>query len=213
MWTLAEARSRVTARVGENSTVFWSQRDRDDAINDAVRFIAAATQGVPLTVQGQVSASQPYLEIDANIVGMHGSAGEIVGGPALTMVPIDAADAIFPGWRTFKGRPRWVIIDQRNNRAYFTPVPEEPTTVSATVAVVPREVYDDEVELFFGNPAMEKYLGALVNYAVAMLLLKERFDGDAERFYNLARNELVDVGVDPGRIPQMRTGAVNAANG
>lgn len=203
MWTLAEARDRVTARVGEASPTFWSVEDRNHAINDAVRFIAAVTHGVPLTVTGSVDTNTPYLEITGNMVGTYGSAGEIVGGAALTVVPIDEADRKFPGWRTFTGRPRWIMLDTRTQRAYVSPVPQTPTTVRITVAVVPSELEDDSAELFFGNPSMEKYLGALVNYAVAILLLKERFDGEAERFYGFAVNELRDVGINPSRIPAL----------
>lgn len=211
MWTLAEARSRVTARAGEASTQFWTEEDRNDAINDAVRFISAVTNGVPRTETGAISSTTPYLSITGNITGVHGSAGNIVGGAALTVVPIDVADRKFPGWRTFAGTPRWVVLDTRTNRAYLTPVPADSTNVTVTVAVTPGPITAGE--LFFGNDSMEKYLGALVNYAVAMLLLKERFDGDAERFYQFAVNELREVGVDPSRIPPMRVPGAADANG
>lgn len=203
MWTLAQARQRVTARVGEESTVFWSIEDRHNAINDAQRFIAAVTKGVPLTVTGTVEASKPYLEVNGNIVGMHGSAGRVVNGPALTMQAIDVADLTFPAWRTYTGNPRWVILDTGNSRAYVAPAPKQQTEVEVVVAVTPAELTDDNDLLFSGVKSMERYQNALVNFAVAMLLLRERFDGDAERFYQFAVNELRDAGIDPTAIPPM----------
>lgn len=204
MWTLATARDRVSSRVGEDSPVFWSETDRNDAINDAQRFIAAVTNGVPLTTAGTVDESAPYLEVAGSIAGMHGSAGRIAGGAALSMVRIDVADMHFPGWRTYAGSPRWVIVDTGTSRAYLAPVPTSPTSVEVTVSVIPDDLTSDSETLFGGIESMSKYLGALVNYAAAMLLLRERFDGDAERFYQFAVQELVQAGVDPARVPPLK---------
>lgn len=203
MWTLAQARERVTARVGEVSTDFWSNTDRNNAINDAQRFIAAVTKGVPLTVTGSVSTTSPYLSVNGNIVGMHGSGGRIVNGDALNIQPITVADLMFPGWRAYEGTPKWVILDTGASKAYISPIPNTATDVEIVVSVTPEELTDDNEELFDGIDAMERYQNALVNYAVAMLLLRERFDGDAERFYQFAVQELRDAGVDPTTVPPM----------
>ena len=203
MWTLTEARERVTKRVGEESTVFWDQDDRTNAINDAQRFISAITQGVPLSVTGSVSSTTPYLSITGNIVGMHGSAGRIADGDSLVMIPIDQADLSFPGWRTYSGTPKWVILDTGNARAYVSPVPSSATSIEVIVAVTPAELSEDSDELFSGVDSMERYQNAVVNFAVAMLLLKERFDGDAERFYQFAVNELRELGIDPRTVPRL----------
>lgn len=210
MWTLAQALSHVSSRVGEASVTFWSKSDRVQAVNDAQRFIAAVTNGVPLTTTGTVSVVAPYLEIAGNITGTHGSSGLVDNQVALNVVRSDVADRVAPGWRvaaSHGGPPRWVVLDMATNRAYLTPLPNDNVPVSVTVAVIPPDLEMDSDALFAGATSMSKYLGALTNYAAAMLLLRERFDGDAERFFQLAMQELKEVGVDPTAIPPLPVAA------
>lgn len=212
MWTLSEARASLTTRIGEESTVFWSTADRTAAINDAQRFIASLTKGVPLVVSGSISTASPSLTVSGNIVGMHGSAGRITDGAALSMVPIDAANAGFPAWRTYVGTPKWAVVDVAESKVYFAPIPSTSTAVEVTLAVSPAELVDDNDELFSGQASMDKYLGALINYAAAMLLLRERFDGDAERFYQFALQELQMLGIDPNVVPSFKAVANGAVD-
>lgn len=207
MWTLATAIERVSSRVGEDSTVFWTAKDRVDAINDAQRFIASVTQGVPSTVSGLVSVATPFLPLAGSVAGMHGSAGRIAGGASLSMVRSDVADLTFPAWRSYVGTPKWVIVDMADSRAYLAPVPQDPIQVEVTIATIPDDftLGDDTAPLFNGSPHMRKFLGAFVNYAAAMLLLRERFDGDAERFYQLALNDLREAGIDVKAVPPLVT--------
>lgn len=74
-------------------------------------------------------------------------------------------------------------------------------TVTGKVAVLPDDLKNSSDELFSGVSTMEKYQGALLNYAAYLALLKERNDGGAERFYQLALAELKSLGVNPNNIP------------
>lgn len=211
MWTLLEAKERLADRVGEATTVttFWSDAERTDAINEAVRFIAAVTNGVPLTTTGEINSDTPYLDIAGNVTGMHGSVGRVTDGAALNIVPITVADVTFPNWRTTLGTPRWVVLDTANSRAYLVPQPFQNTEIEVTVSVIPDEVSNEAHLLFNGNASMVKYLGAMLNVAASKLLLKERFDGEAERFFQSAIAELQSVGVDPTSIPSLKVPNAN----
>ena len=204
MWTLSDARDRLGGRLGEVSTTFWSVGDRNDAINDAQRFIAALTRGVPHTWTGTVNAATPYVDLPGKVIGMHGSAGRIANGAALSMVPINEADAGFPNWRTYAGTPKWVVVDLSDRRAYITPIPATDTDIEVVTSILPDSATSDATELFSGVPIMEKYLGGLLNLAASFCLLRERYDGDAERFYQFATQELQAVGIDPTTIPAYR---------
>jgi hypothetical protein len=94
------------------------------------------------------------------------------------------------------------LVEPSEDRIYFTPTPTSAVDVSARVSVLPADLENDSDVVFGGEEVMEKYQGALLNVAAAYLLLKERYDGDAERFYQFAVQELQAVGLDPARIPQ-----------
>jgi hypothetical protein len=67
--------------------------------------------------------------------------------------------------------------------------------------------------VFNGEEVMEKYQGALLNFSAAMLLLKERYDGDAERFWQFAMQEMQMLGIDPAKIPNSPTPVVAPTGG
>lgn len=202
MRTLGEARSELTARLGELSTDFWTEGNRNDAVNDAQRFVASITRGVPTQVTGMVSAGVRYLSVPHAIAGAYATSG-VVGEKSVTVVPISVADAVAPAWRNMVGQPRWVVVDTTESRVWVSPAPTIPTNAVLVVAVVPPDLLTDSDPLFLGNSSMDKYLGVVTNYAAAMCLLRERFDGDAERFYQLAVQELGALGADPSVIPPL----------
>ena len=202
MWTLGEARERLTGRVGEASTDFWTEQDRNDAINDAQRFISSVTHGVPVELTGDVDSTSPYLEVPYNLAGAYGFTGT-VGSRAVITIPAGIVDTIDPNLRNRVGPARWAVVDTSLSRVWVAPAPTTPTPARILVAVTPAALSSDADLLFMGNSSMSKYLGALINYAAAMLLLRERFDGDAERFYQIAVQELGSLGIDPSTIPPM----------
>lgn len=204
MWNLNHIRERLKDRLAEESTVFWSASERDDAINDAQRFISAATHGVPLTVTEHVSEMQPYVPIAGHkLLGEYATAGWMAGNTlrALQGVSIQIANVLYPGWPQARGKPRWSIVAPDELRVYISPVPADPVAVSVKVSVLPADLALDSDVVFAGEQVMEKYQGPLLNLAVAYCLLKERYDGDAERFYAIAMQELSALGVDPARLP------------
>lgn len=209
MWTLGEARTHLSNRLAEASPTFWSSAERDTAINDAQRFIAAVTRGVPSEVTGTVSTTTPYLAAPGKLLGEYVTAGRVVGGSALSTVPLEAADRLYPGWPTHVGTPRWVIAAPQEARVYFAPVTVAGNAVSAWVSILPADLSADGDSLFGGEQVMEKYQSPLLNIAAAYMLLKERYDGDAERFYQFGVQEIQSLGVDPARIPPLREAAPN----
>jgi hypothetical protein len=209
MWTLSQARARLTQRLAEVSEVFWSNDERDAAINDAQRLIAAITRGVPQTITGNVSVAQPWLAVTGKLIGEYAVTGQ-AAGRALISVPIEAAGAVFPNWRTFPGSPRWAFVSPHEGRVYFSPVPPLATSVTVNVSVLPTSVVGDADPLFLSERTMEKYLNPLLNFAAAYCLLKERYDGDAERFYQMGVQELGMLGVNPAMIPSLKQEAPDA---
>ena len=201
MWTLSQARTRLGERLAEASQVFWPDKERDDALNDAQRFIAAVTRGVPLELSGPVDANTPYLVVTGKLLGPYPAAGRGAAGRALSFIPIEVADRIYPTWASRSGFPRWVVTAPHESRVYLTPIPDDPVEVSVNVSVLPPDLAQDGAEFFLGETVMEKYLGPLLNLAASYCLLKERYDGDAERFYSMAIQELSTLGVDPATIP------------
>jgi hypothetical protein len=203
MWNLSQARTHLGNRLAEESEVFWPATERDAAINEAQRFIAAVTKGVPLTLSGPVDSTTPYLTVSGKLLGEYPAAGRILGGAALRYANQRVADSVFPGWATAIGAPRWVIPAPHESRVYLAPSPITPMAVSVHVSVLPDDLAGDSDQLFGGELVMEKYQGALLNIAASLLLLKERYDGDAERFYQFAVQEMQAVGLDPASIPPL----------
>jgi len=209
VWDLATTRTRLGERLAEESTVFWDATERDDAINDAQRFIAAVTRGVPQTLTGSVSQATPYLAVSGKLLGDYVTAGQVDGGRALGFTVQELADRAYPGWRTAEGTPRWAVVAPDESRVYLTPTNTVADAVTVKVSVLPADLAADSDELFGGETVMEKYQGPLLSMAAAFLLLKERYDQDAERFYQFAIQEISALGVDPARIPPLREAAPN----
>jgi len=210
MWNLSQLRTRLQERLAEESSVFWSVTERDSAVNEAQRFISSVTKGVPSSTSGSVSTSTPYVAFTGKLGGEYVSAGWVVGGgtQALNNIRVDQANMAFPEWAQAVGTPRWAILIPDEQRVYISPTPATPIEVSVKVSVLPDDLTDTTDELFNGEPIMEKYQGALLNIAAALLLLKERYDGDAERFYQFAIQEMQSLGVNPTEIPPLPRQAV-----
>lgn len=210
MWNLSQIRTRVQERLAEESNVFWSVAERDSAVNEAQRFISSVTKGVPSFASDFVSTAAPYVSFTGKLVGEYATAGWVVDGGvrALNNVRVDQANITFPEWTQAVGTPRWAIIVPDEQRVYVSPTPAVPVEVSIKVSVLPNDLVDPTDELFNGEPVMEKYQGAVLNIAAALLLLKERYDGDAERFYQFAIQEMQAIGVSPADIPPLPRQAV-----
>ena len=215
MWTLTQTRARLSDRLGETSNVFWSEADRTDYINDAQRMIAGITRGVEATVTGTVDTTTPYLTLPTRAVSAHPTNGFIVDGDSLNVVPIQIANSIAPNWRTLRGRyPRWFVIDLEAGRAYASPIPHSGEAVSLSVSVLPADFLtdgsDDASVLFSGSPLMEKYQGALLQLAAVYALLKERYDQEAEKYFQFFMQELQALGLNPNDIPTLGEVRANA---
>jgi hypothetical protein len=87
------------------------------------------------------------------------------------------------------------------DRVYLSPTSEAAVPVTVNVSVLPADLVGDNDQLYLGEETMEKYLNATINVAASILLLKERYDGDAERFYQFAIQDLQQLGVAPEEIP------------
>ena len=207
MWTLAQTKARLSDRLGETSEVFWSEADRTYYINDAQRMLASVTRGVEEAVTGTVSSTTPYLTLPTRVVNAHPTNGFIDDGDSLNVVPIQIANSVAPNWRTLRGlEPKWFIVDLEARRAYVSPIPSS-TGVTLSVAVLPDDFAtdgsDDAQVLFGGSSIMEKYQGALVQLAAVYALLKERYDQEAEKYYQFFMQELQAMGVNPTDIPTL----------
>lgn len=199
MNTLGRILERVSDRLAETSEVFWTAGSRTDAVNDAQRFISTLTKGVEVShpIVGQ-ALSFPHA-----VAGIRNSYGEL-NGRRLPGVIVDEANLIDPDWITYIGPARWMVVDDRANVVYLTPLPDPTTSWTAKLRVVPPDLINESDEIFLGEPSMIKFLGPVINLACAYLLLQERFDGDAERFYQFALQELVQLGVDSPSIPPLQ---------
>jgi hypothetical protein len=208
MWSLSQIRNRLGQRLAEHSPVFWSPEERNSYINEAQRFVAALTKGVPHTVTGEVSEAVPYLSVSAKLLGDYPSGGR-VGHRAINFVPVAVAQMLYPSWRGAVGAPRWAIVAPEESRVYICPAPATPTTATVTVSILPPDLVGDNDRLFANARVMEKYQGVVLNVAAALALLKERYDGDAERFYSFAIQELQSLGIKPAEIPPLQQVAQN----
>lgn len=204
MWTLEELRSALSDRLGETSITFWSDGDRDWYLNEAQRMVAAVTRGIQSEVSGSVDSSSRTLTLPTKVLNGSASMGYVENGRALSVVEVDRANLISPNWRTLVGSPLWVILDLPADIAYVSPAPSFAVTVYLSVSVLPTDMSADSDELFDGVEIMEKYQGTVLNFAAALALLKERYDGDAERFYQFGMQELQALGVKPTDIPSFQ---------
>jgi len=170
-------------------------------------MVAAITRGIHSEVSGTVSTSSRTLTLPAKFLNGSAAMGYVDGGRALSVVDIETANRISPNWRTLVGGPLWIVLDVMGDSAYVTPAPQSSKTVYLTVSVLPTDMSADSDEVFDGADSMEKYQGTVINFAATLALLKERYDGDAERFYQFGMQELTSLGVKPDDIPtfqQMR---------
>jgi len=205
MWNLNHARQRVNDRLAEDSTVFWSSEIRDEYINDAQRFIAAATMGVEEQVNGVVAEGTPFLTLPDRVLNAHPAQAYCHDGRMLSVVPMATATSVDPNWRSrIAAYPLWAIPHFSDKIVYFSPRPRDPVNVTISVSVLPDPVEAGSDLLFNGEEIMERYLNVFVNLAVSFALLKERYDGDSERYYQLAVAELGALGVNIEDIPSFK---------
>lgn len=205
MITLGEARTRVTERLAETSGVFWSDTARNRAVNDAVRLVATVTKGVEDTFTPEMGETSVDFG-SSTLTGVNFVTAKY-GAYSLPAVSADEVSLIN---RCAKGSvglsPRWLVVDERSNEAFLHPTPASALPWSVDAHVLPGIVTVDSDPLFLGKPIMDKYITPTVLLACAYLLLQERFDGDAERFYQLALQELTMLGVDATTIPPLQAG-------
>ena len=204
IWTLSDLKTRLGERLAETGTTFWGEAERTSMLNEAQRYIAAITKGVPETVSGSVDSSTPYVALPDQALDIHSDGAYVDGGNSLRAVPKELLDRIDPQWRKrTAASPQWVAVDTASQRVYVTPKPTSSKTLNVVVAVLPDDMSLDSDEPFDGHGPMEKYQGAIVQYATVLALLKERYDQDAERFYQFFQQEMVNLGNDPASIPPM----------
>ena len=204
MWTLEELRTKIRDRLAENSTNFWSDGDLLSYINEAQRLVSSLSESVYETLKGDVSTAKPYLKVEGKLVGEFIFSGYIDGGASLYAMNIGKADLIWPEWRMAKGAPKWVFIDPVLSRVFCVPAPKLPTSVTLEVAIISPDLVDDSDILFNDTSILEKFQGAVLNYAAGLALLKERYDGDAERFIQLAHQELHLLGLESTSLPTLK---------
>lgn len=205
MITLGEARTRVTERLAETSGVFWTDTNRNRAINDAVRLVATVTKGVDETFTPDLNETHVDFGTSTltgvNFIKTH------YGAYSLPAVSADEVSVVNRRARGSVGlSPRWLVVDERNNEAFLHPTPASPLPWSVDAHVLPGIVTTDSDPLFLGKPNMDKFINPTILLACAYLLLQERFDGDAERFYQMALQELTMLGVDSTSIPPLQQG-------
>jgi hypothetical protein len=63
-------------------------------------------------------------------------------------------------------------------------------TIEAAFRTMPADMTADDDELFGGFEAAERYQNPMIHYAVGLALLKQHYDDDANRFFELAVTEL-----------------------
>ena len=201
MWTLEEARNRLSDRLSESSPVFWSPEQRRDYINDAQRLIAVITRGVEHTITHTVSRNDPIIPLPNEVVNSTPAAAW-TDDRALAVVTLTVANMHNPNWRSVvAASPLWVVPHFAEKEAYVTPRPKRDVEVTMVASVYPDPVEDDADLLFNGQDSMQRYLSAFLNIAAAYALMKERYDGDAERYYQMGAQELAQMGISPEAIP------------
>ena len=210
MITLGQARERVTERLAETSGVFWSEEARNRAINDAARLVATLTKGVTKTYSIPANNFAHNFGNDI-LAGINHISASFVTGSSIVIVPavsFTEASKVSRNFSFFAGSaPRWLVVDESNGTAFLRPIPPAPfPSWNITANVIPAPVQNDNDNLFLGNSSMDKYITPTVLLACAYLLLQERFDGDAERFYQLGLQELTMLGVDSTTIPPLQGG-------
>lgn len=225
MWTLQQTKLKLQDRLAETGTSFWS--DLDSYINEAQRYISALTEGVPYEITATIDNSNFTITLPEKFLGTFDDGFYTSTNRSLKPIPHAVVQSKFPNWRQVRGNPRWIAFDVEAKKAYVFPIAgvdvilvdensnpltdlgtllhdNDPYTVTGQVAVLPNDLSSSTDELFNGQDIMEKYQGAVVNYAAVLALLKERYDGDAERFYQFFVQELQSLGVAPERIPGMK---------
>lgn len=201
MWTLSQLRQQLTYRLAETSGVFWEPAERDAYLNEAQRFVAAITRGVPSQIMGEVTSAVPYLLLPDKFVE-EGSAGVYVErGNALTTIPRRMLDIIDPGWRNLYGTPRWALFDTQSDQLRIIPIPNKRIHVVGNITVLPDDMEQGSDPAFNGEAAMEKYLSPMVTLAAAYAILKERYGEDVNLFYGIFREEMMALGVKPDEVP------------
>lgn len=224
--TKADFEAELRDRLSEETPVFWENPEY--YINHAQRLVAAVTRGVSAQVSGTIDKDTHYISVPDDIIGIHDDGFYTSTGITLQVVPQRDLQRVMPNWRRQYGNPKWVTIDYTAKRAYAVPVGgtdaelvdetlallldedanrlifDESFTLTGHVAVLPTDVSDGTDTLFDDQRGMDKYLNATLNLATSIALLKERYDGDAERFYQFFTTELQALGVTPETIPDMQ---------
>lgn len=201
MITLGEARERVTEKLSEVSNVFWTELSRNNAINDAARLVATTTKGVIQVFTGN------GIQVQFGDTPLAGVNLLNVTYGTTTLPAVAKEEATMVSRRNKYGvRPRWLVVDERAGVGVLHPIPQVVESWNVLANVIPPRVNQDTQELFLGSAYMDRYITPTILLACAYLLLQERFDGDAERFYQMALQELTVLGVDATTFPPLQQG-------
>lgn len=201
-----DVRSALRDRLAEEGQEFWTDSSLLRYVNLAQTFIASVTRGVDAEVVAPVGGGTSSFSLPARTLSAHLLSGyDLESLEAMGTISVADANLISPSWRRMVGvRPKWFILDLPNREAHVSPIPWRERDVSLRVSVLPEPVAASGDELYNSQDVMDKYFNVTVNMAAVYAFLRERFDGDAERFYSLVYRELQDLGINPASIPEFR---------
>jgi hypothetical protein len=201
MWTLSQAIDSVADRLASTQDVFFDKLDL--YVYLAVTTISKLTKGVKAEVTGTITNLSPTIDVAPLGVPVLGSDAEgilVDNTWSVSYAPLEVMKMMQRDYAQISGFPRWFTYEPRERRLRFVPAPIVSMPVQGSIPIVPARLTapTDNAELIFGgNPDMAIYLNAMVNFACHLALLKERYDGDAERFLQLFITELQMLGVNP----------------
>lgn len=203
MKTLSELKTSLSDRLAEFSTVFWSDQERTNLLNEAQLFVAKLAGGIPrrYTTDSTIFTMPDYW------IGSFESSGHVRRADgrshAVRFISAGQLDRVFPDWRspTFKLNPMWVVLDRESRQAQVVPALPADATLELTFGALPPDLRNGSDLLFDGQAALSIYESPVVTLAAGFALLKERYENDAERFFTLAMQNLTALGIDPYSIP------------
>lgn len=203
MKNLSQLKTALADRLAEHGTVFWSDQERTDLINEAQLLVAKLVGGIPR----RFISSNSVFTLPDYWIGSFESSGHVRRADgrshAVRFISAGQLDRVFPDWRSqaIKLNPMWVVLDRESREAQVVPELPEDATLELVFGALPPELRNGSDLLFDGQAALSIYESPVVTLAAGFALLKERYEADAERFFTLAMQNLTALGVDPYSIP------------
>lgn len=188
-----EINELVSVLLGEDSSTFFTDRERMLVINQACRTIANNMDFLRNTTEISIEANKGYYILPRDFYGW-GDGVDFYDGTSssrLTYKSVQALRQEFPNWQDdTAGTP--LYYSGENNYLYLYPAPGSAYTIRLNYQVAPNELVDNCDLPFYGNLISRPFHDLIAYQAAWFLLMKDHEYDSADRIQVIMNRRQID---------------------